>query len=144
MAKDEREWELHVVEKWQQLNAEVPLAGRLGAHRLKTVHCVWLLAIDDEDFRPFPNTRHELLIVELDDASRVHVFEVALLKKHERVGKVCGLDAGVATSTRREVTFPVELDAALVVAERSHILAARIWGFLLLLLRAHRRLHTAL
>ena len=85
LAENECKWERYTVEEWQQLNAEILLAGRLRAACLKAVHSIWLFTIDHEDLSLSPDASDELLFVELNDAPSVQILQVALLEQEEGV-----------------------------------------------------------
>ena len=80
LAQDEGEWERNAVEEWKKLNAEILLAWSIWAASFKAINSVRLLSIDHEDLRLAPDARDELLVIKLNNASRVQILKIALLE----------------------------------------------------------------
>ena len=85
LAEHEGEWERNTVEEGQKLDAQILLARCLRSTCLKAIDSIRFLTIDHIDLRLAPDTGNELLFVELNDAPSVQIFQVSLLKQHERV-----------------------------------------------------------
>ena len=88
LTEHEGEWESDWVEEGKKLDAQVHLAGSLivDTHTcLKTIDCLRLLSIDDENLTGAPHTSHEFLLIKLHHTPRVLTLQVSLLLQMELV-----------------------------------------------------------